>query len=116
VKNVIQELETSVVLHVATPTVNSRELTKNADLPQELATNSPDASGEPAPPDSADPPLSSDQTPDALFLEPPRENVTEAEFVYENLLFKQKFGEARLILSILFCFSNSNTFYKNINL
>jgi len=94
VKNVIQELETSVVLHVATPTVNSRELTKNADLPQELATNSPDAE-EPPPPDSADLPLSSDQTPDALFLEPPRENVTEAEFVHENLLFKQKFGEAR---------------------
>jgi len=77
--NAIQELETLQDLHAATLTVNSRELIKNVVLPQEIATNSPDAEEHP-PPDSVDLPHSRDPTQDASSQEPPKENVTEVEF------------------------------------
>jgi len=63
--------------HAVTPNVNSRESIKNVVLPQELATDSLDAKELPLQ-DSVDLPHSSDQTPDASSLEPPRVNVTEA--------------------------------------
>jgi len=63
----------------ATPTVNSSELTPNVAQLQETATNSLDAK-ELLLLELVAKPISKDQTPDASSLEPPRANVTEAEF------------------------------------
>jgi hypothetical protein len=88
-KLAIQELETSEVLHAVTPSlVHSRESTKNAVLPQETATNSPDAE-EPQHLDSVDPLFSRDLMPDASSQEPPRANATEAEFANKRSLTVQ---------------------------
>jgi hypothetical protein len=106
--NAIQELETLQELHAAILTVNTRESTKNVVLPQELATNSPDA--EEQSPDSVDLLLSRDPTPDASSQEPPKENVTEVEFAN-----KQK-AHSFWIFPLLSSFVFPIPFYKNINL
>jgi len=94
VRNAIQELETLADLHAVTQKlVYSRELTKNADLPQENATNSLDAV-EPQHHDSVDQLHSEDQMPDALSQEPPRGNVTEAEFANKDLLIPAEMRES----------------------
>jgi len=83
--NAIQVLEALEELHAVTPTVHTRELTKNAVLPQVHATNSPDADNPPLNKDSAVPLNSRDLTPDALSQEPPRANATEAEFANKQI-------------------------------
>jgi len=84
--NAIPELETLVELHAVTQTANSRESIKNAVLLSEPATNSQDAKEQP-PLDFVDLSLSRDLTPDALFLEPPRENVTEKVSVHKQIRY-----------------------------
>jgi len=97
---VILAPEISEVLLAVTLTVNSRELTKNADLPPELAINSQDAE-ELLLPDSVDLPLSRDQTPDATFPSLSRANVMEAEFANKQKVIVERHA---IHLSILLFF------------
>jgi len=94
-------------------------------LLQETATNSLDAKELPLH-DSAELPSSSDQTPDASSLEPPRANVTEAVFAnkrkslwrydMEKKRFCPTHFSSTLLSYVSISFVFPFAFYKNINL